>query len=108
LEIEQVLTSHPEVAECAVVGVKTDDAGGEDEVMAVLVLKGGGISCAALASWAEAALPRYAVPRFWDVRGALAKTPTGKIKKQELRQAGVPETAWDHRGAPASSRLTRS
>ena len=40
-EVEQVLNQHPAIAESAVVGIKTEDAGGEEEVKACIVLSGG-------------------------------------------------------------------
>lgn len=107
-EIEQILASHPAIAECSVVGVKVEGAGGEDEIMAYVVRADGAPDYAELAAWSEAHLPRYAVPRFWEFVDALEKTPTGKVKKKELRSRGVMATTWDRElkenAAPGSSK----
>jgi crotonobetaine/carnitine-CoA ligase len=94
-EIEQVLASHPGVAECAVVGIRVEGAGGEDEVMAYVVPDRTRPSPAALLDWSRERLPRYAVPRFWQFVDEIEKTPTGKVKKRELRQRGVAASTWD-------------
>jgi crotonobetaine/carnitine-CoA ligase len=44
-------------------------------------------------------MPRFAVPRYVEVVAALDKTATGKIRKQELRQAGVTASTWDREAA---------
>lgn len=94
-EVEQILATHPGVAECAVVGVRIEGAGGEDEVMACVVRGEAGPSHAELLEWSRERLPRYAVPRFWQFVDAIEKTPTGKVKKQELRKRGVTADTWD-------------
>ena len=73
-EIEQVLASHPAIAECCVVGVKVEGAGGEDEIMAYVVRAADTADYAELVAWSEPRLPRYAVPRFWEFVDALDKT----------------------------------
>jgi crotonobetaine/carnitine-CoA ligase len=94
-EIEQVLAMHPGIAECSVVGVRIDGAGGEDEIKAYVVRAPAGPGYAELLAWAERSLPRYAVPRFWEFADALDKTATGKVKKKDLRSRGVTESTWD-------------
>ncbi|MDP6873059.1 MAG: hypothetical protein QF521_06000 [Alphaproteobacteria bacterium] len=93
--MEQVLNNHPAVAESAVIGVKTADAGGEEEVMAVLVRGDGEIENTALLDHCVEYMPRYAVPRFLVWTDNLDKTATGKIQKQPLRDAGVTAEVWD-------------
>jgi crotonobetaine/carnitine-CoA ligase len=94
-EVEQVLNDHPAIAESAVVGIKVDGAGGEEEVKACIVAAGAEIDNVALLDYCVEKMPRYAVPRFIETLDALAKTATGKIQKEELRQAGVTATTWD-------------
>ena len=38
-EVEQALNDHPDIEECAVVGIRVDGAGGEDEMKSVIVTK---------------------------------------------------------------------
>jgi len=94
-EVEQVLNAHPAVAESAVVGVRVAGAGGEEEVKACIVPAGAAPDPVALLDWCARRMPRFAVPRFVEVVAALEKTATGKIRKQDLRQAGVTPSTWD-------------
>lgn len=96
-EIEQVLNAHPAVAESAVVGIKVAGAGGEDEVKAYVVpAVGTTLDPVELLDWCTPRMPYFAVPRFVEVvAGELAKTPTGKLQKTALREAGVTSVTWD-------------
>jgi crotonobetaine/carnitine-CoA ligase len=96
-EIEQVLNAHPAVAESAVVGIKVAGAGGEDEVKAYVVpAAGASLDPVALLDWCAPRMPHFAVPRFVEVvAGELAKTPTGKLQKTPLREAGITTATWD-------------
>jgi crotonobetaine/carnitine-CoA ligase len=96
-EVEQVLNAYPAVAESAVVGIKVAGAGGEDEVKAYVVpVAGTTIDPVELLDWCTPRMPYFAVPRFLEmVAGELAKTPTGKLQKTPLREAGVTPATWD-------------
>jgi crotonobetaine/carnitine-CoA ligase len=95
-EVEQVLNSHPDVAESCVIGVRVEGAGGEEEVKALIVPKpGASIDNVALLDFCVERMPRYAVPRFVELTGELDKTATGKIRKQDLRDAGITPDTWD-------------
>jgi crotonobetaine/carnitine-CoA ligase len=100
-EIEQVLNAHPAVAESAVVGIKVAGAGGEDEVKAYVVLAPGTtLDPVKLLDWCTPRMPHFAVPRFVEVvAGELAKTPTGKLQKKPLREAGITAATWDRESA---------
>jgi crotonobetaine/carnitine-CoA ligase len=93
-EVEQVLLSHADVAEVAVYPVRSELA--EDEVMAAVVAAPGcRIDCAALASFCESRLPKFAVPRYIDVLAELPRTENGKVQKYKLRERGVTAASWD-------------
>ncbi len=95
-EVEQVLNNHPAIAESAVVGIKVEGAGGEEEVKAlVLPAPGQKIENVALLDYCAEHMPRFAVPRYLEWVNGVAKTATGKIQKQELRDAGVTDATWD-------------
>ena len=94
-ELEQVLATHGGVVECAIVGIRIDGAGGEDEIKAYVVRAPDGPDHLELVEWSQRNLPRYAVPRFWEIVAAIDKTATGKVKKKELRDRGVTQTTWD-------------
>jgi long-chain acyl-CoA synthetase len=84
-EIEELLYSHPAVAECAVVGVP-DVVHGE-EIKAVVVLKdNASASEDELREYCRERIAAYKYPRYIEVRREqLPKNATGKILKRELR-----------------------
>jgi crotonobetaine/carnitine-CoA ligase len=87
-DVEAVLGGHEVVREAAVVAVKADEEGGEDEIKACLVLTDGAtIDYEAFWSWCDERLPYFAVPRYVELYDALPKTPTEKVLKHELRVA---------------------
>ena len=79
------------------VGVKVDGAGGEEEVMAVLVTEPGAapVDEVALLDYCAERMPRFAVPRYVDFVEELDKTASGKLRKGDLRDAGVTAETWD-------------
>lgn len=93
-EVEQVLLSHPAVATVAVYPVQSELA--EDEVMASLIARPGtSLDPKELASYCEARLPYFAIPRYIDVVQELPRTENGKIQKFKLREQGVTPGTWD-------------
>jgi crotonobetaine/carnitine-CoA ligase len=95
-EIEQVLNDHPDILESAVVGIRVEGAGGEDEVKAYIVTEGGrDIDNVALLDYCAIHIPRFAVPRYIEAVEEVAKTATGKIQKEPLRKAGITDRTWD-------------
>ncbi|MGF7162836.1 crotonobetaine/carnitine-CoA ligase [Rhodoligotrophos appendicifer] len=96
-EVESVVRTHPAIAECAVIGVKADEQAGEDEVKACVVLKEGqaGLDYADVIAWCDARMPGFMVPRYIEVMASLPQTPSEKVKKKELREAGVTPATWD-------------
>jgi crotonobetaine/carnitine-CoA ligase len=95
-EVEQVLNDHPAVAESAAVAVKSDIAGGEDEVKACIVLRPGmHVEPPALLDYCQEHMPYFAVPRYIEFVDTLPKTPTEKIQKHKLREIGITSTTWD-------------
>jgi len=97
-EVEQVINSHPKVEECAVFAVPSDL--GEDEVMAVVVLKKGEkISPEELVGWCDDRMAYFAVPRYLEFKQSLPKTPTLRVEKYKLRGEGVTRGTWDREKA---------
>lgn len=95
-EVESVIRQFPNVAECAVIGVDADEAGGENEVMAFIVTTDGGpIDFAELIAFCDARMGAHMVPRYLEVLDSLPQTPSEKVKKKELRTRGVTATTWD-------------
>lgn len=88
-EVEQAILGHPDVGECAVVGVPADGMGAEDEVMAVVVpAEGSDVSVEELWAFCDQRIPAFAVPRFLKIAEALPMTPSGKLRKAPLREDG--------------------
>ena len=86
-EVESALVSHPAVVEAAAVAA-ADDVRGQ-VVRAVVVLREGYAPGDALAKelqeHVKAETAPYKYPRVIDFAGELPKTPSGKIKRAELR-----------------------
>jgi len=94
-ELEQALNEHPQVVESAVVGLKVEGAGGEDEVKAVLAVDGPAPDPVAFLDWCIPRMPRHTVPRYLEFVTELDKTASGKIRKQAIRDDGVTSKTWD-------------
>ena len=102
-EVEQVLLCHPAVAAVAVYPVRSELA--EDEVMAALVARPDAtLDVAELAAFCTTRLPRFAIPRFFDVVADLPRTENGKVQKFRLRELGITATAWDREAETALAR----
>ena len=98
MEVESVLSRHPAVLECAVFPVKSDHT--EEEVMVTIVLKPShSVRHEEIVRFLEPQMAYFMVPRFIDIVESMPKTPTGKIRKHVLREAGVTSTTWDREAA---------
>jgi crotonobetaine/carnitine-CoA ligase len=107
VDVEVVLAAHPAVAEAAVVAVPADEEGGEDEIKAVIVAEPGAeLAVEAIWAWCDERLPYFAVPRYVELVEALPKTPTSKVRKNELRAVGIGPATAD-RGGVAPGRGLR-
>ena len=86
-EVEAALLSHPDVKECAVIGVPDDERG--QIVQAHIVLKEGvapGAECAKrLQDHVKATIAPFKYPRSVKFIETLPKTQTGKIQRFRLR-----------------------
>ncbi|MBB3082528.1 AMP-binding protein [Geodermatophilus sabuli] len=92
-EVEAAVLQHPDVMECAVVGV--DSEWGEQEVMAFVVPKQSRrLDEAALDEFLSSRLAEFMRPRFIEVVDLLPKTPTEKIRKGALRERGRGANTW--------------
>ena len=82
-EIENVLYSHPDVLECAVVGVVDDHSG--EAIKAFVVVRNSGLTATALREFCRQDLTAYKVPKRIEFRDELPKSNVGKILRRELR-----------------------
>lgn len=83
LEIEEVLRTHPAVAECAVVGV-ADEEWGERVCAAVELRADAALTLDALQPWARERLAPYKLPRALLAVDALPRNAMGKVMKPEV------------------------
>jgi long-chain acyl-CoA synthetase len=82
-EIEDVVSGHPKVVECAAVGVPDDKSG--EAVKVYLVATADGVTENELKEFCRERLTAYKVPKSFVFRDELPKTNVGKILRRELR-----------------------
>lgn len=83
LEIEEVLRSHPDINECAVVGLP-DLEWGECVALALVPRFGQSISINTLRQWAKSRLAPYKVPTRFLELDSLPRNLLGKVNKSEV------------------------
>lgn len=83
LEIEDLLRTHPAIAECAVIGVH-DPAWGERVSAAVELRQGWTLTLAELQGWARTRLAPYKIPKALKEVRALPRNTLGKVMKQQV------------------------
>ena len=84
LEIENILLEHPQVNECAVVGIQDEEWG---EIVACCTIPVKGFSdSSTLKEWLRSRMPGYKVPRKYIFRDALPKNAMGKVSKNDVKK----------------------
>jgi acyl-CoA synthetase (AMP-forming)/AMP-acid ligase II len=83
-EVENALSTHPEVAAVAVIGVP-DPRWGEAVKACVIRKPGGGADEAALIAYARERLAGYKVPKSISFMDSFPLVPSGKVSKKDLR-----------------------
>jgi len=85
IEVENVLFSHPDVAEVAVIGVPSEKWGETIKALVVLA-EGAAVTEAELIAWCKDKAAGYKAPTSIEFRELLARTATGKLQKFKLRE----------------------
>ncbi len=85
LEIEEILLTHPDIKECAVVGIP-DPVWGERVVAALVMREGASLDLDALRAWGKERLAPYKVPRDAFEFQELPRNAMGKVSKPDLKK----------------------
>jgi long-chain acyl-CoA synthetase len=90
-EVEEAIMRHPDVAECAVIGVPDEHSG--EAVRAYIVLKPGKtMNVDTLREHCRDSITAYKLPKQLKVVSELPKTPVGKILRKDLRAEAAKES----------------
>jgi acyl-CoA synthetase (AMP-forming)/AMP-acid ligase II len=84
IEVEDVIFSHPDVAEVAVIGVP-DEKWGETIKALVVRTEGSALTEQELIDYVKSKVARFKAPSTVEFREVLARTATGKLQKFKLR-----------------------
>jgi acyl-CoA synthetase (AMP-forming)/AMP-acid ligase II len=105
-EVEGIVFDHPQVANCAVIGVPSD-LGEEDVLLAVQARMARTVDAAALWRWCRERMAPYMTPRYIRVM-RLPLTPSERVEKHKLREEGIQPGTFDaeKRGDDAPIRRT--
>src|SRR3954449_6162916 len=86
IEVEDVVFSHPAVAEVAVIGIP-DDKWGELVTAIVVRAEGQEVTAEEIIAHCRGKIAGYKIPKRVEFRDELARTATGKIQKFKLRES---------------------
>jgi crotonobetaine/carnitine-CoA ligase len=103
-DIEAAALNHPDVRECAAVGVPSEFEGDDDILLYVVPQAGASRDPEGLIGHLATELPHFMVPRYLTYVDDLPRTPTGKTQKALLRDVGKGAETWDRKAAGVSLR----
>lgn len=87
-EVEAALMTHPEVADCAVIGVPHSILG--EKVYAFVQVQGQGVSSEQLKAYLQVRIADYKVPDFWSIGSlGIPRNQNGKLQKAGLREVAL-------------------
>jgi acyl-CoA synthetase (AMP-forming)/AMP-acid ligase II len=84
-EVENRLMAHPQIADCAVIGVP-DERWGETPKALVVRAPGADLTEADVIAWCREGLAHYKCPTSVEWRDELPRNPSGKLLMVELRE----------------------
>jgi len=95
--VEQVIINHPKILDAAVIPVPDKIRG--EEIKAYVVLKEGETATfEEIAAYCEENLGKFKVPRYYEFRKSLPKTPSERVQKRKLieEKADLTEGCYDY------------
>jgi carnitine-CoA ligase len=93
-EMDNCFRTHPAIEDVAVHAVPSELS--EDDVKVTYTLRAGEtLSNEELCHWSIENIPYYAVPRYYEQRAQVPRSPLGRIMKYELRADGVTAATFD-------------
>lgn len=93
LEIESVINSKAGVSDSAVVGIMNES--GSEEIKAIIVPEDDAdITPVSICQHCKRQLPYLKVPRYIEIRDEFPRSPSGKIRKQDLKEVDK-NSVWD-------------
>ncbi|MGI9293533.1 MAG: AMP-binding protein [Pseudomonadales bacterium] len=96
LEVESVVRGHPDVDDVAAFGIPSAQVASEHELKLNIVLaENASTSYEQLCEFVNDNAPHFFVPRYIEFVDSLPYTPTNKVRKFKLREAGLSEQTWD-------------
>jgi acyl-CoA synthetase (AMP-forming)/AMP-acid ligase II len=98
-EVESVVETHPDVAECACFSVP-DPITTEEVKIAVVLREGATVTPDELVDFCLPRLAAFKVPRYWDIRDTMPRTRSMKAAITELQAAHASDPGWDRSAHP--------
>ena len=84
MEIEDVLRRHPQIKECAVIGIPDKEWG--EIVGASLITTNETVDFEQIKKWLKELLPAYKIPRKFIIQDELPRNTLGKVTKKVLKK----------------------
>ncbi|WP_294032913.1 AMP-binding protein [uncultured Moraxella sp.] len=83
-EVEDVMTAHPKILECGVIGVPDEHSGEVPKIF--VVKKDASLTVEEVRAWAKENLTGYKRPKYIEFISELPKSNVGKILRKDLRK----------------------
>ncbi len=83
-EVEDVMTGHPKILECGVIGVSDEHSGEVPKIF--VVKKDPSLTAEEVRAWAKENLTGYKRPKYIEFISELPKSNVGKILRKDLRK----------------------
>lgn len=98
-DIETAANAHPAVLESAAIGVPSGFISDDDIKLYFVIRPGHQLAPPDLLGFLARQLPHHMVPRYIERVEEMPRTPTQKIRKADLRDAGITPGTWDRKAS---------